>query len=45
MPLKRGYSRKVVSSNIKKEIASGKPKKQAIAIAMQLAEKYKKRKK
>lgn len=35
MPLKPG--KKAIGSNIKKEIASGKPKKQAIAIALDVA--------
>lgn len=34
MPLKKGKSRKVVSSNIKTEMEHGKPQKQAIAIAL-----------
>lgn len=42
MPLKSGKSKKVISQNIKKEIDSGKPKKQAIAIAMAKAGKQKK---
>ena len=37
MPLKKGKSKSVISSNIKKEIQSGKPKKQAIAIALNKA--------
>lgn len=37
MPLKKGKSKSVISSNIKKEIESGKPKKQAIAIALNKA--------
>lgn len=34
MVLKRGKSKEVISSNIKKEIESGKPRKQSIAIAL-----------
>lgn len=41
MPLKRGKSRKVISSNIKTEMAAGKPQKQAVAIAMRKAGKPK----
>ncbi len=33
MPLKKGKSKKVISQNIKTEMAHGKPQKQAIAIA------------
>lgn len=44
MPLKKGKSRKVISSNIRKEIKAGKPRNQAIAIALAKAKVKKKRK-
>jgi len=37
MPLKKGSSRETVSKNIKTEMAAGKPQKQAIAIALDVA--------
>lgn len=37
MPLQKGSSQKVVSHNIRKEVASGRPVKQAIAIALKTA--------
>ena len=37
MPIKKGYSRKSIGKNIKTEMESGKPKKQAIAIALNVA--------
>lgn len=41
MPLKKGYGKKTVSANIKTEMKSGKPQKQAIAIALSMAKKSK----
>ena len=37
MPLQKGSSNAVVSSNIKELIASGRPQKQAVAIALDRA--------
>lgn len=45
MPLKPGKSKAVVSSNIRTEIAAGKPKNRAIAIALSKAGVSKKKKK
>lgn len=44
MPLKKGKSKKVVSSNISELIGSGYPHKQAIAIALSEARRNKKKK-
>lgn len=41
MPLKKGNSRKAISSNIRTERHHGKPQKQAVAIAMNQARRSK----
>lgn len=41
MPLKKGSSKDIVSSNIKTEVAAGRPQKQAVAIALSIADKAK----
>lgn len=40
MPLKPGYSKKVIKENTEREIQAGKPPKQAYAIAMREAKRH-----
>lgn len=43
MPLRKGRSAKTIAANIRTEIRAGRPRKQAIAIALRTAGKAKKR--
>lgn len=44
MPLRKGSSKKTISSNIRELMRSGRPQKQAIAISMDKARKGKSKK-
>lgn len=43
MPLKKGSSNKTIYENARREMAAGKPKKQAFAIAYSVARKTKRK--
>ncbi len=43
MPLRKGKAAEILSQNIRTEIKHGKPRKQAIAIALSIAGKSKKK--
>jgi hypothetical protein len=45
MPLKKGYSKKTIGKNIATEMRSGRPRKQAIAIAFSVARKARRKSK
>lgn len=44
MPLRRGSSKRVISANIRELVKSGRPQKQAVAIAFEKAGKSRKKK-
>lgn len=44
MPLKRGKSKEIISANIRELLESGRPRDQAVAIALDVARAKKKKK-
>jgi len=45
MPLIKGSSKKTISKNIATEVKNGRPKKQAVAIALSIAKEFMKNRK
>ena len=43
MPLKKGFSKDTIGKNIKREMRRGRPQKQAVAIALNVARKAKRK--
>jgi len=43
MPMTKGYSSKSIGKNVSREMKAGKPQKQAVAIALNVASKAKKK--